>query len=133
MTERLRDVLNAIAEDPEVLKLITEDPDGFAARFGLEDDELQRLRRATILVRRDRNPLLELAGDPTTLPPVTLIGHPQITFTTEPITITITAADPAPAGPQSLYELNHEQLVQLAQRVLTDADFAERVRTFLRL
>jgi hypothetical protein len=131
MTEHLRDVLKAIAEDPEVLELIAEDPDGFAARFGLDDDQLRRLRGTTILVRRDRNPLLEL-GDPTTLPPVTIIGHPQITFTTEPITITITAAD-APTGPQTLYELSHEQLVQLAQRVLTDDGFAQRVRTFLKL
>jgi hypothetical protein len=73
MSERLRRVLKAVTDDPDVLRQLREDPQALASRFDLSDDERQRLQRSDLLITF----VDQLQGG---------------TQTTTPITITVTVA-----------------------------------------
>jgi hypothetical protein len=50
MSEKLRRVLKAVADDPEVLRQLREDPQALADRYDLADEERERLQRSDLLI-----------------------------------------------------------------------------------
>jgi hypothetical protein len=114
---KVRDLLRKIVSDPADLQLLRANPQKLAEKHGLSAKDLKALSSADLLIRFPKNPL----------------GPMQ---TTQPITITVTrkgsfhgSGDP----PTRLDQIEKEQIIELFERSLVDRDFAESLRTFLKL
>jgi hypothetical protein len=121
MSDKIRDILKAIADDSKLLDRLVREPKAVAKEFKLNRAESARLAHSDILIASAHNPLLEIAG---------------WTWTAQTIHITITKNPQKNSGdpnPLTLEELSHERLVAIAQRILVEPDYAARVRAFLRL
>jgi hypothetical protein len=115
MSQNVRQILKAAAEDSELLRQLRDDPKAVAQQFQLSDAERERLERSDLLIASAVNPLAETLGNTTTTGP-----------------ITITAQTPATL-PRTLEELSHERLIEVTQRILIDPNYAAQVRAFLGL
>ncbi|WP_406856537.1 hypothetical protein ABEG18_02590 [Alsobacter sp. KACC 23698] len=114
---KLRDLLRKIASDPADLQLLRDNPKKLAEKHSLSAKDIQALSSADLLIRFPKNPL----------------GPMQ---TTNPITITVTrkgsfhgSGDP----PTRLDQIEKERIIELFERSLVDRDFAENLRSFLKL
>jgi hypothetical protein len=114
MSEKLRQVLQTMSQDSELLQQLRENPQEVVDRFELSPAESQRLEHSDRLFSLVNNPFVESNN--------TITLH----------TITITSSPPV-AAPCSLEELSQERLVEITQRILMDAEYAARVRAFLGL
>jgi hypothetical protein len=114
-TERLRGVLREAVENPEVRAAISGDIARLRERYELTDGEVAALQRADILVLG------------------TIPGSVAATFTTSPITITVTTKVPGfdsgdPAFTFPLEDMDPVVLAATLKRALQDEEFAGRVR-----
>ncbi|MFG2716280.1 hypothetical protein ACGFX2_37980 [Streptomyces goshikiensis] len=91
----------------------------------------------TATPQQTTSPITITATPQQTTSPITITATPQ--QTTSPITITVTTQKEtrgtpliaAVTSPRSLEELSHQQLLQVARRVLADRAYASRVQAFL--
>jgi hypothetical protein len=110
--DRLREILEAAAQESAVLRMLRESPSELAKRFELGPDEMLALRGADLLlIRLQRNPLVRN-------------GTTTYTFDTGS-TITI--------PPRRLQELEKDHLIEILERALTDREYSRRLREFLDL
>jgi hypothetical protein len=119
VSNKIRNILSAAADDPNVLQQLIRDPKAIAKEFKLNRAEAARLLHSDVLVSVAKNPLLDIAGKTETIPiTVTVTRHHQMD-----------SGDPEPF---TLEELSHERLVEVTQRILAEPDYAARVRAFLK-
>jgi len=120
MSDKIRNILKEVADNPSLLQRLIREPKEVAKEFELDGDETARLAHSDVLIAAARNPLVEIAGT---------------TQTTSPITITVTRPefDTGYPNPLDLHDLSYERLVEVTQRILAEPDYAARVRAFLKL
>jgi len=124
--DRLREILEAAAQESAVLRMLRESPSELAKRFELGPDEMLALRGADLLlIRLQRNPLVRNGTTTYTFETGSTIGGTTTyTFDTGS-TITI--------PPRRLQELEKDHLIEILERALTDREYSRRLREFLDL
>lgn len=113
MSEKIRQILQAVSADSAVLQQLRENPQELADKYDLSAADRERLERSDQLIAIVRNPFVE--SDTTTI----TLG-----------TITITGTPPK-VLPRTLEELSPERLIEVTKRILADPDYAARVRAFI--
>jgi len=119
MSEKIRKMLTAMADDPRLLERLKSEPEAVAREFNLDSAETARLTRSDFLMVVAHNPLIETVSIMQTTSPITITKHFQFE-----------SGDPYP---RTLEDLSRERLLELVQRILVEPEYANRVRTFLKL
>lgn len=108
MSKRISDFLKGVAKDSKDLQLLKKNPAELQKKYNLTKEELRSLIGADLLVeKKPTNPFESFAGTTT------------YTFVTG---MTMTA---------SIDQLDKAQLIDVLKRVLTDDNYAKKVRSHL--
>lgn len=119
-------MLEAAANESEVLTLLRENPQKLAERFGLGPEELHALRGSDLLLMRvQRDPLLRNSTTTYTFDTGTTIGGTT--------TYTFDTGTTISRHPTRLEDLDKDRLIEVLRQTLTDPACARRLSDFLDL
>jgi RNase adaptor protein for sRNA GlmZ degradation len=108
------ELIDAVAEDPEMLEALREEPEYIAEEFDLDGEELEALVRADqLLVEGVDNPLVAVK---TYTYDTGTSGSGELSF-----------------DPDTLEDLPRERLVDLTREVLVDDEYRAEVRDYVDL